>query len=355
CGGSGAESSGKGVLSMGRFRRLIRRSKVERELDGELGFHLEQLIAHNVAAGMTPKEARRDALIKLGGVERVKEEVRDSRWEMRIDNFFRDVCFALRRLRKDRRFAFAAIVVLALGIGASTAIFSVVNAALLQPLPYLDPSRLVWADEFMPHFNDWSVPNPEFTNWSINNHTFEGMLAYGGGAQSNLNGVGEPERIETSGVTANFLTVLGIQPALGRTFRSEEDKPGGPLVVLLTDALWRHKFSGDTGIVGKSIKLDGQAFTVVGVLPSSFRFPDKTLSPQCLYPSQLPAEVDWSSARLSVTRVIGRLAPGVSIRQAHVDLATLAAQSNSTMPAGFVRMRQGLQVQVIPLQQKIVG
>ena len=295
------------------LRRVFHKSRAETDLDRELRFHLEQLISDNLAAGMTPEEARRDAAIKLGGVERVKQEVRDNRWEIHLDNFVRDVGYALRNLRKDRRFAVIATIVLALGIGASTAIFSVVDAALLRPLPYRDPSRLVWADEFMPRFNDWAVPNPEFSNWKTNNHTFEGMLAYSTGAQSNLTGAGEAERIEASRVTANFLTVLGIQPALGRTFLPEEDEPGGPLAVLLSDSLWHRKFSADPAIVGKSIELDGDAYTVVGVLPASFRFPDKTLAPECLYPAQLPPQVDWTSKSLSLTRIIGRLAPGVSI------------------------------------------
>ncbi|MGB7728219.1 MAG: ABC transporter permease [Candidatus Acidiferrum sp.] len=337
------------------LRRVFHKSRAETDLDRELRFHLEQLISDNLAAGMTPEEARRDAAIKLGGVERVKQEVRDNRWEIHLDNFVRDVGYALRNLRKDRRFAVIATIVLALGIGASTAIFSVVDAALLRPLPYRDPSRLVWADEFMPRFNDWAVPNPEFSNWKTNNHTFEGMLAYSTGAQSNLTGAGEAERIEASRVTANFLTVLGIQPALGRTFLPEEDEPSGPLAVLLSDSLWHRKFSADPAIVGKSIELDGDAYTVVGVLPASFRFPDKTLAPECLYPAQLPPQVDWTSKSLSLTRIIGRLAPGVSINQAHADLATLAAQSNSEIPPTFVHMRQGLLVQVIPLQQTIVG
>ncbi|HTC40078.1 MAG TPA: ABC transporter permease [Candidatus Acidoferrales bacterium] len=337
------------------LRRVFYKSRAETELDRELRFHLDQLISDNLVAGMSPEEARRDAAIKLGGIERVKQEVRDNRWEIHLDNFVRDVGYALRNLRRDRRFALIATIVLALGIGASTAIFSVVGAALLRPLPYRDPSHLVWADEFMPHFNDWGVPNPEFSNWKANNHTFEGMLAYSTGAPSNLTGAGEAERIEASRVTANFLTVLGIQPALGRTFLPEEDKPGGPLAVILTDSLWRRKFSADPAIVGKSIELDGDAYTVVGVLPASFRFPDKTAAPECLYPAQLPPQVDWTSKSLSLTRIIGRLAPGVSIDQAHADLAMLAAQSNSGIPPAFVHMRQGLLVQVIPLQRKIGG
>ena len=340
---------------MNWLRRSFHKSRAESELDKELRFHIEQQIANNVAAGMSPEEARRHAQLEFGGIDRVKEDVRDTRWEFHLENLFRDLQYALRSLRKDRRFALIAIFAIALGIGPSTAIFSVVNTALLRPLPYRDPSRLVWADEFIPRINDWAVPNPEFTNWSTHNHTFEAMAAYDGGNQSNLTGAGEPERIEASGVTANFLAVLGIQPALGRTFLPDEDRPSGPPVVLLTDSLWRRKFSADRDIVGKSIDLDGQAHTVVGVLPATFRLPDRHEVPQCLLAFQLPPKVDWAAQRLRLTRVIGRLAPGVSLSQAQADLATLAAESNSAIPAAFVRTRDGLQVQLTPLHQKIVG
>ncbi len=337
------------------FSTILHRTRIENEMDAELRFHIEAYAEDLVRTGVPRPEATRRARIEFGGIEQTKEICRDARWETRLENFFRDVRFSLRHLRKDRRFAFVAILVLALGIGASTAIFSVVNAALIRPLPYRDPSRLVWADEFMPHFNDWTVPNSEFTNWNTNNHSFEAMIAYSGGAESNLTGAEEPERIESIGVTANFLTVLGIQPALGRSFLPDEDKPGGPLVVLLSDSLWRRKFSADLAIVGKSIDLDGQPYSVVGVLPANFRFPDKTLRPECLFPSQLPPKVDWTARSLSLARVIGRLAPGVSLTQAQADLSALAANSNSAIPAAFVRMRDGLRVQVIPLHQKIVG
>jgi predicted permease len=340
---------------MRRIRRLFHRSHTEKELDQELRFHLDRQIDGYVAAGLSPDQARRRAKLEFGGLERVKEEVRATRWETHLDNLHRDFRYAIRNLRKDHRFALVAIFALALGLGASTAIFSVVNAALLRPLPYRDPARLVWADEFVPHINDWAVPNPEFTNWRTHNHTFEVMAAYDGGSQSNLTGAGEPERIETSGVTANFLAVLGIQPALGRVFLPDEDRPGGAPVVLVTDSLWRRKFSADPGIVGKSIDLDGRSYAVVGVLPASFHFPAKREAPECLFAFQLPPEVDWAAQSFNLTRVIGRLAPGVSLSQAQADLTTLAAQSNSAMPAVFVRTRDGLKVQITPLHQKIVG
>src|SRR5580692_10781529 len=149
------------------IRRLLQKTRAESELDQELRFHLTRQIADYIASGMSPQEARRRAKLEFGGLERVKEEVRDTRWETHLDNLFLDFRYAIRNLRKDRRFALVAMFALALGIGASTAIFSVVNAALLRPLPYRDPARLVWADEFVPHINDWAVPNPEFTNWRI--------------------------------------------------------------------------------------------------------------------------------------------------------------------------------------------
>jgi putative ABC transport system permease protein len=200
-----------------------------------------------------------------------------------------------------------------------------------------------------------SRPNPEYTNWSTNNHSFDGIAAYDGGGQANLAGAGEPERIETAAVTANFLTVLGILPVRGRAFLPNEDRPDGAPVVLLTDSLWRRTFHADPGIVGKSIALDGRAYAIVSVLPASFHFPDKSRDPQCRFPFQLPPAVNWGTASMHLTRVIGRLAPGVSLDQAHADLTTLALQSNSAIPVPFAQMRDVLQGQVIPLHQKLVG
>jgi predicted permease len=335
--------------------RIFRKEQSEKHLDAELRFHLERQVSDYVASGLSPAEARRRARLDFGGLESIKQQSRESHRGNFIDTLLQDIRFGLRMLRKNLGFTTAAVLTLALGTGASTAIFSVVNAALLRPLPYRAPSRLVWADEFVPHINDWAVPNPEFTNWSTRNHTFEEMAAYDGGNQSNLTGAGEPERVETSAVTANFLPVLGIQPELGRTFLADEDRPSGPLAVLLTDSLWRRKFEAESGIVGKSIDLDGRAYAVIGVLPASFRFPDKREAPQCLIAFQLPPEVNWAAQRFSLTRVIGRLAPGASLRQAQADLTTLAAQSNLAIPADFVRTRDGLQVQLTPLHEKIVG
>ncbi len=264
---------------MNWIRRIFQRSQAEKSLDKELQFHLDRQIADYIGAGIEPDEARRRARLEFGILDHIKEEVRDTRWETRLENVVRDFRYAARSLRKDRRFTIVAVLALTLGIGAMTAIFSVVNAALVRPPPYRDPSHLVWADEFMPHFYDWAVPNPEYTNWTMNNHTFDAIAAYDGGGQANLTGTGESERIETTGVTANFLAVLGILPARGRAFLPSEDRPNGPLVALLTQSLWRRKFNADPGIVGKPIALDGRSYLVVGVLPANFRFPDMASFP----------------------------------------------------------------------------
>ena len=337
------------------LRSLFRKEQVDRELNEEMRAYLEMAAAEKVKDGLSHREALRAVRLEQGTLEIAKEIVRSAGWVFFLETCWQDLRFGLRMLRKNPGFAAVAVLTLALGIGASTTIFSFVNTALLRPLPYHDPSRLVWADEFMPHINDWAVPNPEYTNWSTHNHTFEAMAAYDEGHRSNLTGVGDPERIETARVTANFLSVLGVEPALGRVFLLGEDRPGGPLAALLADSLWHSKFGADPGILSKSIDLDGQTYTVIGVLPPTFRFPSKHEVPQCLLAFQLPSKVDWAAQGLVGTRVIGRLAPSVSLNQASADLATLALQSNSVIPAGLVRVRDGLQVQLTPLHEKLVG
>jgi putative ABC transport system permease protein len=342
-------------MNMSWLRRVFRKSQADFALDKELLYHLDRQIADYVASGMDPQEANRRARLEFGAVEAVKERVRATRWETRLENIVRDFQYALRSLRRDLRFALFVILTLALGIGATTAIFSVVHADLLRPLPYTEPSQLVWVDEFLPRLHDATVVNPEYSNWATNNQTFEALAGYDIGDQANLTGAGLPERIETASVTANFLATLRVQPALGRSFVADETWPHGPLSALLTDSLWRRKFSADRDILGKSIGLDGQAFTVVGVLPAGFQFPDKAALPECLLALQLPPKVDWAARRLRLVRVIGRLKPSATLSQARADLTTLASQSNSALPAAFAQMRSGLQVHVLPLQQKIVG
>jgi putative ABC transport system permease protein len=259
-----------------RFRSLFRRRRVEGELGDELRFHLEKLAEENVEKGMTPEDARYAALRELGGVEQIKEECRDMRRLNFIDNLVQDVPYGVRTLRRSRGFAAVAIITLALGIGANTAIFSVVNTVLLRPLPFKDPSRLVWATERFPATRGAAtVISPDFMGWKDRNQVFEQIGAFGGGVGANLTAAGEPARVSVLHVTAGLFTMLGVQPIAGRAFLPAEGKQGQDHVALLNEALWRTRFGTDARIVGKTVRVDGEAYTMVGVMPANLRYPSR--------------------------------------------------------------------------------
>src|SRR6266576_2528676 len=340
---------------MSWFKRLFLRRRIYGELSEEIHAHLDEKIEELVASGMPRKEATAAARREFGNVTLAEEDSRHVwRWPS-IEDLFMDVGYGLRMLQKNPGFSAIAVMTLALGIGANTAIFSVVNTVLVRPLPYRDPGKLVWVDEYWPRMNDNMVPNPDFTNWNLHNHHFEEMAAYNGGSQVNLTGAGEPERIESVSVTANLLHVLGVKPSLGRSFLTEEAQLGGRRVALLSYGLWKRKFGGDPNISGKAVTLNKESYTVIGVMPPDFRFPDRRANPQILLAFQLPPKVDWTAKSLALTRVIGRVKPGVTLAQANAELAALSQQTNADIPAMFIHMRDGLQVHVTGLHEKLVG
>jgi len=340
-----------------RFGGLFRREQRECELAEELESNLQFQIEDNVRAGMTPQEARRRALIRLGGMEQTKELYREQRGLPWLETLLQDLRYGARTLRKAAGFTAVAVITLALGIGANTAIFSAVNAVLLRPLPYRHPDRLVWVTEIWHKDHDNAlVPNPDYTSWKMQAHSFEEMAAYDGGEQFNLTGAGQPERIETAGVTANFFRTLGVEPFQGRDFRPQEALPGGPPVVILSYELWQSRFGLDPDILQKAITLDNQRFSVVGVMPSSFRFPDPDLKPQLFIPFQLAPGVDWNAAWLTDTYVVARLRKGVSRGQAAAELQTINERDFAQVSPVFVRLgRRNVQVQVLALQRKLAG
>jgi len=338
-----------------RLRSLFRRQAAETELDDELRFHIEHHIEKYMKSGLTREEAMRRARVGFGGFDQVKEECRDARGVRFLEILFQDVRFALRMLTKSPGFTAIAVLTLALGIGANTAIFSVVNGVLLRKLPYTDADRLVWADEYWPRINDEVVPDPDYTNWKLNNQDFEALAAFDSGSQINLTGAGEPERIESVLVTANFLQVLGVHLSLGRDFRTEEAQPGAKFVAILSDGLWRRKFGAEPQVLGKSIALDGQSYTVIGVMPGDFRFPDRRPKPEILLAFQLPPKGDWTAQSVSLTRVIGRLKSDVSIAKANTELTTLSKRNEANIPATLIHMRDGMQVRTTGLHEKLVG
>jgi putative ABC transport system permease protein len=256
-----------------------------------------------------------------------------------------DLRYAARALRGSPGFAAVAVLTLALGIGANAAIFSVVNSVLLRPLPFAEPDRLV-------AFVDAGGYKGEYLQFREHAKSFEAIAAYSGARDLSLTGHGEPVRLESSAVTANLFSLLGVRPELGRTFLAGEDQPGRDPVVVLSHALWRQRFGSDPEIVGQQIRLDGQGHTVVGVMPAGFRFP--AASTQLWVPTMInPADrIDlWS---LGLGQLVGRLRTGVTIEQAAAEVGTLAPQMRELFPWNMPA-EYGTSATVMPLQQRMVG
>jgi putative ABC transport system permease protein len=339
---------------MGWLRRLFRKSRADEFLDRELRFHVERQIADKVAAGLSEEQARREARLEFGGLERVKEDVRDVRWETHLDIFLRDLRFALRALRKSPTFTAVAVLTLALGIGANTAIFSVVYAVLLKPLPYSDANRLftVFQQQTQGDKAQTGMSYANFADLSAQNRAFSEMAASQRHALT-LTGRGEPAVVDTSVVTPELFSLLGEQPLLGRMFYSEDGKPGAPAVVILSESLWRGVFGADPSIVGNSVSLDKRAFTVVGVMPAKFRFPLIAETDRIWIPLvHDPLFGNWMARRGGHwLQVMARLKPGVTMAQAQADLDAINARLVKDFPA----QNEGWALGMAPLQQMIVG
>ena len=335
-----------------RFRSLFKRGRVEQELSEELRLHLEKLAEENVAKGMTREEARYAALRELGGIDQIKEECRDMRRVDWIENCLQDARYGVRMLARNRSFAVVAILTLALGIGANTAIFSVVDTVLLRPLPFKDPSRLVWATErFSATHGAATVISPDFTGWKDRNQVFQQIGAFGGGEGANLTGVGEPTRVSVANVTTGLFPMLGVRPIAGRTFLPAEGKQGQNHVALLNEALWRGRFGADLHALGKTIRLDDVAHTVVGIMPANSRYPGADI----WTPLALDADVfSPHSPRWNILTVIARLKPGVNIGRAQSDLQLITQQMDREYPPQAAPFRAHERVEVIPLHALLV-
>jgi predicted permease len=340
-----------------RIGGLFGKARHDGELADELESNLQFHIADNIRTGMSREEARRQALIQLGGIEQTKEDVRDQRGLPRIETFLHDTRYALRMLRKNPVFTFVAIATLALGIGATTAIFSVVNSVLLRPLAYPGSDRLYVIKEVIPQWAS-SAPLldanlPDFLIWRQQTRSFEDIALTEGGSMI-LSGAGDPERVRLTRASANFLGMLGVTPALGRSFRPEEDTTGQGNVVILSDFIWRSRFHGDPFIIGRAIALDGAPYTVVGVLPASFHMPGALnglseraqmyipLNGAKPFETDLIGEFDFTA--------IGRLNAGVTPAQATAELNTIQAAI-----AREARANVDLRAAIFPLQAEIVG
>ena len=337
------------------LRNSFRRHKVEQQLDDELQSYVEMLADEKAAQGMPAQQARRSALIEVGGVTQVKQAVRESRAGSHLESVGNDVRFGWRMLLRSPSFTLAAVLSLGLGMGATTAIFSAVYSLLIRPLDYPNAHRLVWISNFWPKIHMETVLSPDFVEARSQTRSFEQLSAYTVGDE-NLTGSGQAVRVSSAWVTANFFSMLGAVPQLGRTFTESEDRPGGPAFVLISDHFWRTQFNANPAIVNTTITLDGGKQTVIGVLPPHFRFPDLQLEPDVYGPQRVDPDSSVSiTKRLTNLNVIGLLKPGVSVPQALAELRTFYAARRASYPAGFQGLMQGQQTRVEQLQRHLTG
>jgi predicted permease len=313
-----------------RLRELFRTTRLDGELDEEVGLHLQLMEEEFRRRGMSEVEARAAARREFGGVAHAKEAYRDERGFAWIESFAQDVRYALRGLRRSPGFTAAAAVSLALGIGANTAVFSIVDTILLRPLPYRSPHQLLKLFETESAPGHYPFAEPDFVDWKEQNRTFQDMTMYAWPHDMNLGSTGgRPEHVLALPTEANFFSLLGVQPLLGRTWAAGEDQPGKDDVAILSYGFWQSHFAGDPHAVGRPIEMNARKYTIVGVMPASFRFP---IESQLWVPQVMDSKFmggrgsHWASA-------IGRMKPGVSMRAALADLKAIAARLEKQYPA----------------------
>jgi len=338
-----------------RLAALFTGAKRNYDFASELDSHLQLHIEDNLRRGLTPLQARREALMKLGGVTQTREIYRDRRSLPFLETLFADARFGIRMLRKNPGFAAVAILTLALGIGANTAVFSIVNGVLLHPLPFAHADRLVMVGE---HDDDTTAPGttsfPNYIDWKARSKSFDELTLYRQW-QPTLMPPGEPEQLSGLRVANNYFRTLGIAMAAGRDFTPQDDTPATRYVVILSHALWQRRFHSDAQIVGKVINLSGTNFTVVGILPASYE------SLIATDPRAAGVEI-WGALGYELAfrdacrtcrhlRAIGRLRPGVTVQQAHSELRSITVQLAVEHPTEFTSPGAS----VVPLYENLLG
>ena len=333
-------------------RNLFRRTAVEQELSAELAQAFEFLVETKIREGASTSEARRLAAIELGGVEQLKEEIRESRPGYHLEGLFRDVRYGLRMLVKHKGFSAVAIIALGLGIGANTAIFSLVNGVLLRPLPFPDAERIVYFEGKNPAagITDGNISYLDFTDWSQQKDIFASSAAYWTGT-ADLSGDGaEPEAVPRAGVTPGFFSVLGVQPVLGRAILPEDDKPatfneGRGTVAIISHGLWKRRFGSDPSIIGKRVVMKSRPLTVIGVMPPGFEYPEQT---QIWVNSAVNLSEEPRENR--AWQAIARLNPGVDLKQAQTRVSAINAQLDKE----FHESNKGWDVTLWRLHERLV-
>ena len=331
-----------------RLRNSVRKEQLDSELDNELRAHVELHVEDNLRAGMTPEAARRDALVKLGGVEQTKEKHRDSRGMPFLETLSQDVRFAVRLLRKSPGFTAAAILTLALGIGANVAIFTLINGLLLRPLPYPRPERVVTVDRQFKDGTAYGMSFIKFRLFERQNRSFECLAAYDIlGSGLNLVTASDSELIQSRRVSSDFFRAFGVPPAIGRDFTPADNLPGAAKVAILSNRIWKTLFASDPSIAGKNVRLGGDSYTIIGVASPDFVFPGE-------------ADV-WAALRVaedpndhsSPYHAVGRLRSGVSLPLAREDMNAALSDMRHDYP-GIIQPNE-LGTVLTPFQEQFVG
>src|SRR4029079_17671408 len=329
------------------WRNLSDKDVVDQELTEELRAHIDLLTDQKIREGLEPEAARRAALLDVGGVEQVKERVREVRAGRPLDDLSQDLRYALRGLRKQRAFTAVAVITLALGIGANTAIFTVINTVLLRPLPYENPDQLVVLTETVSE-RPAGVSYQNYVDWRNQNTVFENVTALRPRESFNLTGTGESERLQGRLVSANCLSTLGIKPIRGRDFLAEDDQPSATPVAIISHALWQRRFGADENVIGKQLTLNSQQYTVIGITPPNFSFgADADVS----VPIGLSAERFKLRGKDPGITAFARLKQGTSIDNANAELNTIAARLEQQYPD----TNTGRRARIESLRESVVG
>jgi putative ABC transport system permease protein len=339
---------------LARISSFFHKRELDREFDTELSAHIEMAVEDNLKQGMSAEEARRRAMISLGGMDAARELHRESRGLPALETILQDVRYSFRTLRRDAGLATFAILIIGLGVGASSTVFSVINALLLRPLPFESPGRLAWvANSTVEGLSGATIQVAHLQDLRAQSRTFSdvaGYFAFYGAGGDKLTGAGEPERLTGVPVTENFFQLLGVRPQLGRLFTTEECRFNGPGAVLLGHRLWERRFASDPNVVGRSITLNDAPVTVVGVLPASFDFA-AVFAPGSRIDLYRPFPLSEQTNRWGNTlSLIGRLKPSATVEAARAEVNAIAERAEREHPEW-----NGLRPKVVALHEHVSG
>ena len=336
-------------LIYARLYGLLYKKRIEQEMDEEMRFHIGMRMRESIERGLKPDDAGLDAQRRFGNLERIKDAARDIRGGGMLETLLQDARFGIRTMLKSPGFTLVAVLALALGIGANTAIFSVVNAVLLRPLPYRNPERVVRIYESNPARNapTFSISPANYLDWKKQSQVFESMAAYSRQQNLTLTGGDRAQQVVGARVSAEMFPMLGINPALGRAFLPEEDRTGGERVVVISHGLWQRGFGADQNLLGRMLTLDQESYTVIGVMPAGFQLPNNDAElwmPLTLSPNQM-------NRAERALRVLARLKPDKTLEQARAELGEIARRLEEQYPQSNL----GWGVVIRSLDEVIVG